>query len=265
MPQQQRKMVGIDVVETSGVDHPAHLAEGWVVMKSASPEQVEGLFGSLNTMKGTNVPEKAGEAQPSVEDLQKQLVELTKERDEAVAKAAAAVVPETKPETAEDLLKSADLPVAVREALAKAQAENEEFRKQAAKDREDFAKERDARLDVDAISKSKDMFKSLAINHAEVAPALRRVEMVSPDVAKSIEVALKAADAQLKEKGIFEEVGNVSKSGASDADGVYQEIVAKGEDLRKSDSNLTSAAAFAKALADNPELYTRYLEAQKGA
>lgn len=264
MPQQQRKMVGIDVTETSGVDHPAHLAEGWVVMKSASPEQVEGLFGSLNTMKGTNVPEKAGEAQPSVEDLQKQVADLTKERDEAVAKAAA-VVPETKPETTEDLLKSADLPVAVREALAKAQAENEEFRKQAAKDREDFAKERDARLDADAVNKSKELFKSLAINHAEVAPALRRVEMVSPEVAKSIETALKAADAQLKEKGIFEEVGNVSKSGATDADGVYQEIVAKGEELRKSDSKLTAAAAFAKAIAEDPELYTRYLDAQKGA
>lgn len=31
----QRKMVNIDVTETSGVDRPAHLAEGWVVMKSA--------------------------------------------------------------------------------------------------------------------------------------------------------------------------------------------------------------------------------------
>jgi hypothetical protein len=33
----QRKMVNIDVVETSGVDRPAHGHEGWVVLKSAGP------------------------------------------------------------------------------------------------------------------------------------------------------------------------------------------------------------------------------------
>lgn len=32
---QQRKMLNIDVVETSGVQFPAHLTPGWVVMKSA--------------------------------------------------------------------------------------------------------------------------------------------------------------------------------------------------------------------------------------
>jgi hypothetical protein len=32
---QQRKLVDLDVVETSLVDRPAHLHDGWVVMKSA--------------------------------------------------------------------------------------------------------------------------------------------------------------------------------------------------------------------------------------
>lgn len=29
-----RKMVGLNIEETSGVDHPAHLHEGWLVIKS---------------------------------------------------------------------------------------------------------------------------------------------------------------------------------------------------------------------------------------
>jgi hypothetical protein len=34
----KRKMVALKVLETSGVDHPAHLEEGWIVMKSATKE-----------------------------------------------------------------------------------------------------------------------------------------------------------------------------------------------------------------------------------
>jgi hypothetical protein len=32
----KRKMVALKVLETSGVDHPAHLEEGWIVMKNAN-------------------------------------------------------------------------------------------------------------------------------------------------------------------------------------------------------------------------------------
>ena len=35
-----RKMVNLAIEETSGVDHPAHLAEGWLVMKAADPDDV---------------------------------------------------------------------------------------------------------------------------------------------------------------------------------------------------------------------------------
>jgi hypothetical protein len=34
--QQQRKLVAMEIQETSAVDHPAHLAEGWLVMKEAA-------------------------------------------------------------------------------------------------------------------------------------------------------------------------------------------------------------------------------------
>lgn len=37
----QRKLVDIEVVETSGVDHPAHLHPGWVVMKADGRKPAE--------------------------------------------------------------------------------------------------------------------------------------------------------------------------------------------------------------------------------
>ena len=42
-----KKMVRLAVDETSGVDHPAHLSEGWLVMKSANAEEIEAVIDSL--------------------------------------------------------------------------------------------------------------------------------------------------------------------------------------------------------------------------
>ena len=42
-----RKLVKLNIKETSGVDHPAHLTEGWVVMKSADPSDVTAVLDEL--------------------------------------------------------------------------------------------------------------------------------------------------------------------------------------------------------------------------
>lgn len=49
----QRRMVDINVIETSGVDHPAHGREGWLVKKSASAGRVAALD---RLLKGTAMP-----------------------------------------------------------------------------------------------------------------------------------------------------------------------------------------------------------------
>jgi hypothetical protein len=262
-------MVAIDVTETSGVDHPAHLHEGWVVCKSATREHVEALFGSLNTRKGTDVPNdakgSAGEgASLTVEDLQKALAAMTTERDEAVAKAAAAAtakpVEKSAEQEQEEMLKA--LPEAVRAMLAKSAAETEELRKAAAVDRENFEKERDARLDQAAVTDFENTFKSLALDAAEVAPALRRVGVVSPELAKSIETALKAADGQLESASIFKEIGRGGDGGNGGS--ALDKIKANAEELRKSETGLSAEAAFAKAVDADPALYSEYLAEMAG-
>ena len=42
-----RKLVKLSIKETSGVDHPAHLHDGWVVMKSATPADAEAVLDEL--------------------------------------------------------------------------------------------------------------------------------------------------------------------------------------------------------------------------
>lgn len=59
MARPTRKMVNLSIEETSGVDHPAHLHEGWLVMKSASSEDVEKAMSPRKTEDGVEFPAEA--------------------------------------------------------------------------------------------------------------------------------------------------------------------------------------------------------------
>lgn len=257
---QQRKMANIDVVETSGVDHPAHLQEGWVVCKSATEQDITSLFGSAtegSTMANTEASEPATKAaEPTVADLQKKVDALTKELADEKSKKANPFGKAAEQDEEAEMLKS--LPASVRDMLEKSARETEELRKAAAQDRENFEKERDARADEKAVAEFQTLYKSVALDAATVAPALRRVEATSPELAKAINTALAAADAQLATAGLFTEVGkSTEKAGGSAID----RINAAAAELRKSESGkgLTEAAAFAKAVQDSPELYSEYI------
>jgi len=54
-----RKMVNLSIEETSGVDHPAHLHEGWLVMKAASSDEVEKATRPMKTEDGVEFPSEA--------------------------------------------------------------------------------------------------------------------------------------------------------------------------------------------------------------
>lgn len=267
----QRKMVNIDISETSGVDHPAHLQEGWMVRKSVDADTVNKLFGLPDA-------DKEGATMPAQEENVKPEAEVTPDAEakEAAEKAAApgeatkdevinalkAEIKELKKKSADSeedgdnlIEKAAGLPDAVKDFMAK---QKEDL----AKAREEVAKERDARLDADAITKSREVFKSLGVNHEEVAPALRRLALTDADVAKSVETALNAAEAQLQEAGIFKEAGK------SQAEGVGTDAM---ETLTKAAEKLIAdgitkdrSVAMTKALEANPELYTQYLNESVG-
>ncbi|ALY10192.1 hypothetical protein SALGADO_24 [Arthrobacter phage Salgado] len=270
MPQQpaadkkHRKMVGLNVVETSGVDHPAHLHEGWVVCKSAPAARVEDAFGSLNTTKEAPVPTIIKNAE-GVEVTQEQydavVAELAaKAEAEAgagegggqepapAAAAAEAAAPAPVVDEDADFAKAlASAPEAVQVFLAKAAADAKQAR-------EDVQKERDARLDGEAITKSRETFKSLAFDHAKFAPAFRRMEAVAPDVAKAVSEVLKAAEGQLSEAGIItKELGTT----ATPATGTTKLDIAAA-DLVKSGVAPTHAQGIAKALELDPSLYAEF-------
>lgn len=59
MTRPARKMVNLSIEETSGVDHPAHLHEGWLVMKAASLEEVDKAARQMKTEDGVEYPSEA--------------------------------------------------------------------------------------------------------------------------------------------------------------------------------------------------------------
>jgi hypothetical protein len=60
-------MVNLSIEETSGVDHPAHLHEGWLVMKAASSDDVEKATRPMRTDDGVEYPAEAYAYVPDAE------------------------------------------------------------------------------------------------------------------------------------------------------------------------------------------------------
>lgn len=256
-----RKMVNLSIEETSGVDHPAHLHEGWLVMKSADESEVQRVLDETLTEEDSDMEEittTATDEQVEVEKAEMTLEQAMKKIAELEAKLAESEMEEdemeisvSKSETEEDLLKSAPEPVVKM---------IEELRKQAEAATAELQKERDARADAEAIEKAKG-WANLNLDAEKVGPALRRLATTDSDLAKMIDETLTSINAQAESAAIFAEIG---KSADFKTGGAYERMTA----LAKSAVEEGVAKSMAQAIADiataNPDLYSQYLS-EKGA
>lgn len=271
-----RKMANLVIEETSGVDHPAHLHEGWLVMKSADTSEVQRVLDeslteeeimpdltqdevtpaatdeqveapATETTEEVVEVEKAEmtmeEALKKIAELQAKLVELeTKESDSEMEKSAT---------VADDFLKSA--PESVVKMI-------EDFKKQAETATEELRKEREAKADADAIEKAKG-FANLNLDAEKVGPALRRLSTVDSDLAKSVEDILASVNAQAESANIFAEIGKSADFTTGDA---YGRLTAMAKSAVEDGSAKSFEQAFANVASQNPELYVQYRN-EKGA
>jgi hypothetical protein len=249
-------MVNLAIEETSGVDHPAHLHEGWLVMKAANQSEIQRVLDETLTEEDSTMEE----TKPTATDEQVDKAEMTLEEAiakiaELEAKLAEMAKMEEKEEESEDTeeayLKSAPEPVVKM---------IENLRKQAEQATAELKKERDARADVEAIEKAKG-WSNLSLDAEKVGPALRRLTSIDSELAKSLEDVLSSVNAQAESANIFAEIG---KSAEVNTDNAYGRMTA----LAKSAVEQGTAKSFAEGLANvasaNPELYSQYLT-EKGA
>jgi len=221
-----RKMVQLNIEETSGVDHPAHLDEGWILMKNAdlTTEDFESIEKTV-----------ALEA-----DLAKAL--------ERIAELEAQISDPEEPagDDEEELMKS--VPAPVREILEKA-------RKDAETAQEELAKERATRLDAEAILKSEERFHNLTVEHDDFGPAMRRLEEIAPEIAEKVFKALDAANGQVESAEIFAEIGSSFSPASGSA---YQKIESLAKAAVTKGEFATTEQAIAGLIATNPDLYAEY-------
>ena len=241
-----RKMVALKVDETSGVDHPAHLHEGWLVVKSASPTTVEQILKTVQTneQEGTIVSDyelsaddRLAEAEALIAKQADQIAELTDANAEVVVEP-----------TIDEIAKSLPAPVAkaVNEALAKAA----EATDRANLAEETLRKERDARNLSEAIEVAK-QYEVLGLNAEEFGSAMLRVTEFDSELAGTIAKALDTVKAQADTASIFTEIGKSANRSTGDA---YTRLTTLAKSAVENGSYATLEQARTEILMSDAEL-----------
>jgi len=291
-----RKMVALNIEETSGVDHPAHLQEGWLVIKSADSDVAnllsdlaknENDSGTRLIQDGTEeepmaqdetietpvaeeavVVEETAEATPAAEEVEKDaLADANKKIAELEAKLTETMkeldkmkgkdIKKSETTLEDEVIKSA--PESVQKMFADAKAAAVEAIAKAAATEEILKKEREERADADAIEKAK-AWGHLPLEAAKIGPALRRLAAIDSDLAKSVEEMLNAVEAQAESANIFAEIG---KSATPAGGSAYETLTSMAKSVVETGGG-TFEAAFTDAILKNPSLYNQYLS-EKGA
>lgn len=243
------KMVGLQVSETSGVDHPAHLTEGWVVIKAAGPDAL------LTDTEEQPVPNTVIKAKPEMDGI------AEPDADDAKVCEACGAKPMAKSaEQSLEVLKAA-MPAPLRaymeqveKAATESAAREVEALAKAAKVAEDSA-------DAEAITKAA-AFTDLGLDPAVFGPILRKFAGVSAEGAEAIEKALSAALERGAADTLFTEVGKAAKpDAAATASGALDALAKSAVDAGHAPNLAKALALVAEA---NPDLYNRYLAEQKG-
>lgn len=254
-----RKMANLVIEETSGVDHPAHLHEGWLVMKSADESEVQRVLDETLTEEDSTMEEtttaatdaQVEKAEMTLEDAMKKIAELEGKLSEMEMSKEEKEPESDKTKDEMEYMKSA--PESVVKMI-------EDFKKQAETATEELRKEREAKADADAIEKAKG-FANLNLDAEKVGPALRRLSTVDADLAKSVEDILVAVNAQAESANIFAEIGKSADFTSGDA---YSRMTAMAKSAVEEGNAKTFEQALANVASSNPELYVQYRN-EKGA
>ena len=259
-------MVNLAIEETSGVDHPAHLHEGWLVMKSASESEVQRVLdksltkedSTMEDMKTTEatedkvektVEEELAAAQARIAELEAKLAEKEIKPEEEVEMAMNE--DSMKPKEEEDYMKSA--PTSVVKMIT-------DLKKQAEEATAELRKERVARADAQSVEKAKG-WANLNLNAEKIGPALRRLSETDSELAKSVEEILSSVNAQAESASIFAEIG---KSADFKSGNAYERMTTLAKSAVDEGVSKSMAQAIADVALNNPDLYSQYLT-EKGA
>lgn len=239
----RKKLVDLEINETSGVDHPAHLHEGWLVMKE--------FDASLSEAEGAYVTDDKRESEVELETTDTEPVELS---DEATV-------------DVEVVEEEPVLEPVLNEAPPVEASISEDVRKEVEDLRKALDTERGARQALEAersLEKAVARCQTWAVipgmNAEEFAPVLCAFRDAAPAAATELETLLDSAATALDATGIFKEIGSSAESDAADAWSQITNLANGLIDAGRADS---LAKAVSMVSSENPDLYARYRQEQE--
>jgi|TARA_A100001037_G_scaffold98297_1_gene89732 uncharacterized membrane protein len=232
------KLTELTIKETSGVDHPAHLHEGWMVMKSE-----DDLDTALNQIIEPDSQENTVElnATPEVEEATEEATEVAPAEQVEATPVAASVDGPDETEVQKELT---DL----RKELELAKEAHRELIEERELEKAATAAHQWAILP--------------GLNPVDFAKVLVRLRAADQEVAKEVEAILSASSVALSEAGVFTELGaEGDEDGAMDAFGRIEKAA---QALVDSGEATSVAKGIALITERNPELYNDYLNEKRG-
>lgn len=246
-------MVKLKVEETSGVDHPAHLEEGWIVMKSkgapvAKEPNVEIEIGEEEdeAMKSVQDDDMEKEDEKEEVDFEAMFAKMKEERDMFKGKYEAYEKQYGKMEQDEETMEKS-MPASVREILAKA-------RNEAAAARAELRKEVENRQNREYVAKAA-AWTALSLDPNEIGVELRKMSEIDGDLTKKIMSALASANAQADAANIFAELGTSNRPDSGDA---YSRMTKMAKSAVESGEHKTIEQAISALVVKHPDLYDAY-------
>lgn len=231
-----KRLDGLRIGEVSGVDHPAHLTEGWLVLKSLT-----------------------GLSDEDMADVVAEAAEIAKAQSQSPSEEVAMSDENKTTDSTEDVLKS--LPEPVRKMVQQFEDRAAAAEVTAATALTEVAKAREEKADADSIAKARSEFSNIpGLDAEEFGPALRKAAEAAPEAVAVITKALVAANSALGEESVLlKEVGS-SVTPAAGSGSTYLHIQSLAKAAVASGDATTIEEGVAKALTENPGLYTEYLD-----
>ncbi len=235
------KLEDLEIKEASAVDHPAHLHEGWIVMKSE--ELTETTATDEESVTDT-------EGEDNVD------LHVDSVSDESIVDDEETVVDEV-PELAVE-------PVAASVAgpdNTSVQKELDSLRKELTETREAH-EALTAQVDLEKATEAAHQWAILPeLSPTEFAPVLQSLRTKASEEMKTVEKILSATATALKEAGTFKELGTDT---ASESDNAWGEIEGLANTLVADGGADSMAKAISQVAHQRPDLYERYIS-EKGA
>jgi len=227
-----RKLVDLEIEETSGVDHPAHLYEGWLVRKDSAAVLDEVLTELRDESQTTDQGEETVDLTTTTDAPAEDVV-----IDEPEVVIAPAPVLKNDNSPSESVTKElADLRKAFDDVTAEAASLREEREMEKATER---------------VSAWRILPGVVA---AEFAPVLRSLRGANAEATAIVEDILDGCAAALSEAGVLKELGNDLDS-STDA---YEQIEALAKSAVEAGRASNQPEAIGLVALENPDLYSRY-------